>query len=84
MECEACNEILQTALKGLPITDMVRYHTCNHSERIKREDCLLRDIIISSAVDVSKIKNDPPYPLVWDKDFNFIGHKVFGDLHDNG
>ena len=47
------------------------------------EDLILRDLIMSSVVDVSKIDHGPPYPLVWDKDFNFIGHKVFEDAENS-
>ena len=46
---------------------------------LEYSDKLLRDLIMSSCVDVSKIDNEPPYPLVWDKDLNFIGHLCFQD-----
>lgn len=49
-------------------------------KKLEKEDILLRDFLNSSVVDVSKIDHGPPYPLVWDKDFNFVGHKVFGDI----
>jgi hypothetical protein len=45
-------------------------------------DDLLRKMIEDSAIDISKIDNDPPYPLIWDKDFNFIGHKVLEQIKD--
>lgn len=52
----------------------------NQLERSKREDFLIRELIENSTVDLSKLKNDPPYPLVWDKDLNFIGHKVIEEM----
>lgn len=38
MECKTCKEIYEASEKGFPITDIVRYHTCNQPERSKRED----------------------------------------------
>lgn len=49
-------------------------------ELVRRQDSIIREMLESSAVDISKLKNDPPYPLVWDKDFNFIGHKVIEEM----
>jgi hypothetical protein len=49
-------------------------------ERSKREDSLIREMMESSAVDFSKLDNKPPYPLVWDKDLNFVGHKVIEEM----
>jgi hypothetical protein len=47
------------------------------------EDSLIREIMKSSAADFSKLDNDPPYPLVWDKDLNFIGHKIIKELQES-
>ena len=47
------------------------------------EDLELRNLILSSVVDMSKIDRGPPYPLVWDKDLNFIGHKCFEDTENS-
>jgi hypothetical protein len=52
----------------------------NQPECGKQEDSLIKDLIESSAADFSKLENDSPYPYVWDKDLNFIGHKVIEDM----
>jgi hypothetical protein len=63
---------------GNTLIEIIRENWC--PERSKREDSLVRDIMKSSAMDISKIDNDPPYPLVWDKELNFIGHKVIEEM----
>lgn len=50
---------------------------------LNNEDIMLRDLIMSSAVDISKIDNNYPYPLVWDKNLNFIGHICFEDIESS-
>lgn len=47
--------------------------TCEECKQ-RELDRAIRDMIISSAVDVSKLRHEPPYPLIWDENFNFIAH----------
>lgn len=61
-------------LKHFPCND------CNQPERSKREDSLIREMMESSKVDISKLENKQPYPLVWDQDMNFVGHKVIEEM----
>lgn len=50
----------------------------------EQEDLLLRQLLESTAIDFSKLDNDPPYPLIWDEDFNFIGHKAMKERLNAG
>ncbi len=38
MKCKNCIKVEDEALKGLPITDIIRYCECIQPERSKRED----------------------------------------------
>ena len=48
-------------------------------ERSKQEDSLLRELLESSSGKLDTSEHAEP-PLVWDKDLNFIGHKVLEDM----
>ena len=81
MECKQCEDNRMRIEKtGILYSCVYRAHTCNQPERSKREDSLLRELLENSSVDFSKLKDETPYPLVWDKDLNFIGHKVFKEM----
>lgn len=45
----------------------------------KREDSLLRELLVSSSGNLDIWENAEP-PLVWDKDLNFIGYKVLEEM----
>lgn len=76
-------EFNHDAVEKIKLNDLMKTEMSSindQPERSKREDSLIRELMKSSAVDISKLDNDPPYPLVWDKDFNFIGHKIIEEM----
>ena len=62
---------------GRTMIDIIRKNWC--PERSKREDSLLRELLESSSGKLDTSEHAEP-PLVWDKDLNFIGHKVLEEM----
>ena len=83
MECRNCKDECESWCEDC--RDKCDLCTCfknynrNQPERSKREDSLLRELLESSSGKLDTSEHAEP-PLVWDKDLNFIGHKVLEEM----
>jgi hypothetical protein len=83
MECRNCKDECESWCEdcrdNCDLCTCFKNYNRNQPERSKREDSLLRELLESSSGKLDTSEHAEP-PLVWDKDLNFIGHKVLEEM----